>query len=251
MPIVDLTPAASSPAADPAASAESAVGTSPGLTGYLARPTTPGPWPGVVVLQEAWGVDDVLRRQCDHLASLGYLALAPDLYSDGGGLRCVRAVFAAMTSGSGRAFADIEAARQWLLADPGCTGKVGVIGFCMGGGFVLVVAGRGGYDVASANYGQLPSHPDLLRGACPVVASYGGKDRSLRGAAAKLDHALDRLGVEHDVREYPDAGHSFLADAPNGPAPLRPLMKIMGAGPEPARAVPAARTGRLVRKTRR
>ncbi|GMA19257.1 dienelactone hydrolase family protein [Arsenicicoccus piscis] len=82
---------------------------------------------------------------------------------------------------------------------------------------------------------RLPRLP-RARGACPVVASYGGKDRSLRGAAAKLDHALDRLGVEHDVREYPDAGHSFLADAPNGPAPLRPLMKIMGAGPEPASA---------------
>jgi carboxymethylenebutenolidase len=65
------------------------------------------------------------------------------------------------------------------------------------------------------NYGSAPKYaydPNFLTGACPVVGSYGGRDGSLRGAAAKLEAALDKAGVAHDVKEYPDAGHSFLND---------------------------------------
>ncbi|WP_460741025.1 dienelactone hydrolase family protein [Mariniluteicoccus endophyticus] len=214
-------------------------GTSPGLSAYVATPSTPGPWPGVVVIQEVWGVDDVLRRQVDHLACLGYLAIAPDLYGDGGGLRCVRAVFRALTERRGRAFADIEAARRWLLDARDCTGHVGVIGFCMGGGFALVLAGQGGYAAAAPNYGTLPDDLEVLRGSCPVVASYGSRDVGLRGSAQRLAGALEEFGVPYDVKEYARAGHSFLNDRPNGPLPLRPLAKLVGVGAEPESAADA------------
>jgi carboxymethylenebutenolidase len=69
-----------------------------------------------------------------------------------------------------------------------------------------------------------------------VVASYGGRDRPLRGAADALDSALTGAGVVHDVKEYPDAGHSFLNSAPNGPRPLRPLLRVAGIGPDPVAA---------------
>lgn len=181
----------------------------PGLRAHLAVPAGDGPWPGVVVLHEAFGLTDDVRAQADHLAAQGYLAVAPDLFTRGG-VRCLRATFAASLSGEGAAFGDIEATRLWLAARPDCTGRTGVIGFCLGGGFALVAAARG-FDVAAANYGRLPrGAPDLLRGACPVVASYGGRDATLRGTAARLDGLLTDLGVEHDVKEYPDAGHSFL-----------------------------------------
>jgi carboxymethylenebutenolidase len=63
------------------------------------------------------------------------------------------------------------------------------------------------------NYGQGRGDPAIaLRGACPIVGSFGRKDRTLRGAAQKLDRALEALGIDHDVKEYPDAGHSFLND---------------------------------------
>jgi len=96
--------------------------------------------------------------------------------------------------------------------------------------------------VASVNYGMVARKAEqALAGACPIVASYGQKDRLMRGMAPKLERVLTTLGVEHDVKAYPNAGHSFLNDAPNGPALLRPLLKVLNVGPEPASAADAWR----------
>ena len=218
-----------------------ALGGSPGLTGRLVRPAGPGPWPGVVMLHEAFGIDEVMERQVERMARAGYLALMPDLYSDGGARRCLVSTMRAMGSGRGRAYADIEASRQWLLDQPDCTGRVGVLGFCMGGGFALMTADRG-FDAAASNYGMLPAEMDrVLAGACPLVTSYGARDLSLRGATAKLESALERAGVVHDCKEYPGAGHSFLNDAEVGPRVLRPLMRVAGVGPHPEAAADAWR----------
>jgi carboxymethylenebutenolidase len=200
----------------------------PALNAYLAVPPVgDGPWPGVVVLHEAFGLNDDTRQQADRLASAGYLAVAPDLFTDGGALRCLKSTFAAMTSGQGKAVDDITAARTWLADRHDCTGKVGVIGFCMGGGFALVLANRG-FDASAPNYGLIPKDPrEALEGACPIVASYGARDRGLSGAAARLDGVLTELGVEHDVKEYPDAGHSFL-NRHNAGVPLSHLERIAG-----------------------
>jgi carboxymethylenebutenolidase len=190
-------------------------------------PVGHGPWPGVVVLHEAFGLIDDIRRQTDRLAAAGYLAVAPDLYSAGGAVRCIRATFRSLLNGEGAAFDDIEVVRAWLREHGDCTGRAGVIGFCMGGGFALMTAG--GFDVASANYAHLPKDVDgVLRGACPIVASYGGKDRTLRGTAAELESALERAGVPHDVKEYPAAGHSFLNSHPFGPGGA--LLRVAGVG---------------------
>ncbi|KOG86852.1 hypothetical protein ADK38_28710, partial [Streptomyces varsoviensis] len=147
----------------------------PGLVGHLARPEGAGPRPGVVVVFEAMGADAVNLRLNERMAAAGYLALMPDLYTGRKAIRCMVPTMRQLARGHGPAFADIEAARQWLLGEPSCTGKVGVIGFCMGGGFALVLAGQGRFDAAAANYGQLPAELDqAMEGACPVVASYGG-----------------------------------------------------------------------------
>lgn len=183
----------------------------PVLRAHLAVPPVgTGPWPGVVVLHEIFGLTDDIRQQADRLAAAGYVAVAPDLYSAGGAVRCLKGTFSALSRREGPAFDDIEAVRTWLASRGDCTGKVGVVGFCIGGAFALVLATRG-FDASAPNYGPLPPDPDeVLAGACPIVASYGAKDRGLRGTAAKLERALTDLGVEHDVKEYADAGHSFL-----------------------------------------
>lgn len=216
-------------------------GGSSALTGNLATPEGTGPWPGVVAIHEAFGLDDVVRRQADRLAAAGYLALAPNLFSDGGAKRCVVGTMRAMFKGTGKPFADIEASRQWLLGRPECTGKVGIIGFCMGGGFALLAAPTG-FDVASINYGMAPRDLDAtLQGSCPIVASYGGKEPGAAKTVRRLEDTLTRLAVPHDVKLYPAAGHSFLNDAPNGPRPLRPVLKVFNVGPEPDSAADAWR----------
>lgn len=211
------------------------------LRGYLATPDGAGPWPGVVLIHEIFGLDDVMRRQTERMARAGYVTLAVDLYSAGGAKRCVIATMRSLFSGRGRAYTDIETARQWLVDSPHCTAKVGVVGFCMGGGFALVAA-HTGFDAAAVNYGQLPKDVDaVLADACPVVASYGSRDRTLPHAAKNLDEALTRAGVVHDIKEYEGAGHSFMNDGPVGPRVLRPLLKITGMGGEPAAATDAWR----------
>ncbi len=184
---------------------------------YLALPRGSGPWPGVVVIQDALGLTDDIREQADRLATGGYLALAPDLYA-GGGLRCVVATLKASREGRGPAYGLIDAARGWLAQHEDCTGRVGIIGFCMGGGFALLSAPQFDFAAAAVNYGEVPGDAEQrLAGACPIVGSYGARDRTLRGRADRLERALDSLGVAHDVKEYPDAGHSFLNRINAGP----------------------------------
>jgi carboxymethylenebutenolidase len=206
------------------------------LRGYLASPPGIGPWPAVVMIHEIFGLDEVMRGHADRLAGLGYLTLAVDLFSAGSTARCLVATMTAMMRGRGRAFADISAAHNYLAGSPECTGKIGVIGFCIGGGFALLTA-NDGFDAAAVNYGQLPRHLDeTVADACPIVASYGGRDPSLGGAARRLDAALNKAGVTHDVKEYPAASHAFLNDAEAGPRVLRPFLRVVGIGPEPESA---------------
>jgi len=181
------------------------------LKAYVAAPPGQGPWPGVIVLHDIFGLTDVTRGHADWVAQEGYLAVAPDLFSWGGRIRCIRALMKDLAARSGPAFDDVDAVRQWLAGRPDCSGKTGIIGFCATGGFAILLAAGHGFSVAAPNYGQVPNDIDaILNGACPVVASYGGRDRTLKGAAARLNGALERRQIEHDVKEYPEAGHSFL-----------------------------------------
>jgi carboxymethylenebutenolidase len=206
------------------------------LAGYLAVPEAPGRWPGVVVIHDALGLSRDIKRITDRVAGAGYVALAPALFRRGFRPRCVVSTLRSLSVGGGVAIDDVVAAREYLATDARCTGKVGAVGFCMGGGFCLLLAPRGVFDAVAPNYGVLNHESDYppLRGSCPMVASYGAKDRMLPGAAAKVEAILSEGGVPHDVKEYPGVGHSFLNDF-RFPAPLRLIENVAGlAYSEPA-----------------
>jgi carboxymethylenebutenolidase len=182
------------------------------LPAALAMPSRPS-GAGVIVIHEAIGLNDDIRRIAARFADAGYLAVAPDFLAGLGPKPFCIARFAAGIGRVrvGRPYRQLAAAEAWLRARPEVAGgPIGVAGFCMGGGFALLHAAGAGIDVVAPFYPAVPKTDDALTGVCPVVASFGGRDGVFGGGGPRLAETLDRLGVDHDVKTYPNAGHSFV-----------------------------------------
>ena len=174
----------------------------------VAVPEGIGPFPGVIVLHEAFGLNNDMRRIAGRFAENGYAAIAPDLYSHGNRTLCMVRLLAGGLQD--QALGDIEAARLALAEREEVDDqRIGVIGFCMGGGFALLFGARGSVGVAGVNYGMVPKERGKLSGVCPVVASYGALDKQFLKQAQRLEDHLSELGVPHDVKVYDGVGHSF------------------------------------------
>ena len=179
----------------------------------LARPADGARRPAVIVIHEIFGLNDDIRRITARVADLGYVALAPDLFDTGAAkVLCVLRAFLALRRREGPVFADLEAARTWLAQRPEVdAARTGVVGFCLGGGFALLYSLQAPLKAVGVFYGDVPKSPEELHGVCPVVAGYGGRDRLFAGQGRRLDEMLAALHVPHDVRLYPDAGHSYMS----------------------------------------
>lgn len=167
------------------------------------------PAPGVLVLHELFGLNDDIRGIADRFASLGYVAIAPDLI-DGGRISCVARAMAHIQRGEGSI---VDTAEEHLRSlanrEDVIDRRVAVVGFCMGGSFALLLGARGTARAISTNYGIFPGD-DIAKRLCPVIASYGGKDRLFGRDGIRLSRALEATDISRDIVTYPDAGHSFM-----------------------------------------
>ncbi len=183
------------------------------LNAAVAWPERGGPHPGVVVIHEVFGDQPEIRAVCEEFAGHGYVAVMPNLFK-GRGPRPICVARTMIDASRGKVNDEIDAARVWLVQQEEVDGdRIGVIGFCMGGGFTLayIAGGRPGVRAAAVNYGEVPKEAASLRGACPIVGSYGARDKIVgRANAERLSRHVEALAIEHDVKVYDDAGHSFM-----------------------------------------
>ena len=196
------------------------------IDALLNLPEGQGPWPGVVVIHDIIGYGPDKKSINERIARAGYVALTPNLYSRGGRIRCITRVMRELLTQRGRALDDILAARDHLQALPECSGGIGVAGFCMGGQFALVMSPKG-FGATAPFYGTpLPRHlSETLEGACPIVASFGGRDPLGRGAPDRLREVTAAKQITTDIKVYPGVGHSFANALPG-----QPLNRIAGFG---------------------
>jgi carboxymethylenebutenolidase len=196
------------------------------IDALLNLPQGQGPWPGVVVIHDILGYGRDKESINERIAGAGYVAVTPNLYSRGGRIRCITRVMRELMTQRGRALDDILAARDHLQAMPECTGRVGIAGFCMGGQFALVMSPKG-FGASAPFYGTpVPRNiSKTLEGACPIVASFGGRDPLGRGAPDRLREATAAKQITTDIKVYPGVGHSFANNIPG-----QPLLRITGFG---------------------
>ncbi|HVC76022.1 MAG TPA: dienelactone hydrolase family protein [Candidatus Micrarchaeaceae archaeon] len=180
--------------------------------GYLALPDGGGRHPGVVVIHEAFGLNDNIKSIARRFADAGYAALAVDLFTGRNRAVCMSRYMAGMLLGSvnRHGVLDLKSALTLLAKMPEVDAhRMGAIGFCMGGGFAIAWACTDSRLKAIAPfYGVNPRPLEVVKRLCPVVGSYPEKDFTAR-AGRSLEQALDKSGIAHDIKVYPGARHSF------------------------------------------
>ena len=180
--------------------------------GYLATPPG-GKGPGVVVIQEWWGLVPHIKGICDRLANEGFAALAPDLYHGETTKSPDEAGKLMMALRIDEAEKDLRGAMQYLLGHAAVEPKkIGTIGFCMGGALSLFAASKNAeVNACVVFYGGHPNvKPDLANLKAPVLGIYAQKDTFVGPQAVQeLDGELTRLGKRHEFHTYPGVDHAF------------------------------------------
>ncbi len=188
-----------------------------GLKAYLSEADGPGPHPGVLIIHEIFGMNHQIRHTADRFAAEGYTALVVDMFSRGNKAICIMRIMmqGILRDGRGSGFDDLQTARAYLQGLIGVdANRIGVIGFCFGGGYAMLMACRDDETrAASVFYGRAPRDLDELANACPIVGSYGERDFPGAGSgpetALKVAQKLKRLDKPFSIKVYPGAIHGF------------------------------------------
>jgi len=191
--------------------------------GHLAVPSASGPMPGIVVIQEVFGLNDDIRDIARRFAGEGYAVLAPDLYHGDESIDLEEARKYRMAMNMEQAERELDSAVRYLRALPKVNGlPVGVIGFCMGGGLCLNTAirssapGTAAIGAAAIFYGggDLPANEQLQRIQCPIFGAYGSEDTGIPpDKVQQFQVQLEANGVDNEIHIYEGAGHSFFNTA--------------------------------------
>jgi carboxymethylenebutenolidase len=185
------------------------------LMGYLARPEGDEPKPAIVVIQEWWGLNEHIKDLARRFAGEGFVALAPDLYHGQVATEPDEARKLVMELDMAEAVKEIQRALAFLREQSYMAGpKVGIVGFCMGGGLVLQTSLiEDNLTAAVAFYGRPLSVEEAPQAKAPILGLYGAADQGIPvDEVNKMDAALDEAGIENDFHVYEGAGHAFFND---------------------------------------
>jgi carboxymethylenebutenolidase len=184
-------------------------------SGYLALPKKET-GPGVIVIQEWWGLVDHIKEVCDRFANEGYVALAPDVYHGESAKSPDEAGKLMMALRIDETEKDLRGAIQYLLNHEGTTAdRVGTIGFCMGGALSLYAASKNSnVGACVVFYGIHPNvKPDLANLQAPVLGIYAERDKFVPPELVReLERQLRELGKSVEIHIYPDTDHGFFND---------------------------------------
>lgn len=182
------------------------------MESFFARPKDTGSFPGLVVIHEAFGLNDNIREITRQFAEQGYAALAVDLFSNRNRMLCMLQAFHGMLVRplNNPMLSDLQSTVVHLRQQEGVDqDRIGAVGFCMGGAYALQLAvTEKGMKAASVFYGANPKPLESLAQSCPIVGSYPDKDFTTQ-AARELEVVLKKNNIPHDIKIYEDTKHSF------------------------------------------
>lgn len=184
------------------------------MESFLVKPEGAGPFPGLVVIHEAFGLNDNIRGIASQFAEQGYAALAVDLFSNRNRMMCMLQAFHGMLFRplNNVMLSDLQSTLAFLQKQTGVdANRIGAVGFCMGGGYALQLAVTDkGMKAASAFYGVVPKPLEAFAQSCPIVGSYPERDLTAQGAR-ELDAALAKHNIPRDIKFYENTQHSFFS----------------------------------------
>jgi carboxymethylenebutenolidase len=176
------------------------------------QPEGAGPFPGLVVIHEIFGLNDNIRGLAQRFAEQGYAALAVDMFSNRNRVVCMLQLMHGMLIRplNNAMLSDLQSTLAFLRQYPGVDpSRTGVVGFCMGGGYALQLAATDkGMKVAASFYGAVPKPLEAFVRSCPILGSYPEKDFTAQGAR-ELEALLEKHDVPHDIKFYENTLHSF------------------------------------------
>jgi carboxymethylenebutenolidase len=182
------------------------------MDSFLAKPDGTGPFPGMIVIHEIFGLNDNIRQISQEFAGQGYAALAVDLFSNRNRALCMMQIFHGMLFRplNNSMLDDLNSAFDFLKQVQGVdANRIGAVGFCMGGAYALQMAITAkGMKAASVFYGANPKPLDAVAQACPIMGSYPDKDFTTK-AAHELEASLVNYDIPHDIKIYENTQHSF------------------------------------------